>query len=176
MQPIPILIPPSTKSFLGSIPFRPAHIFVIRTSCRGEATRMPWPLPHEMLNSECIPQTFFFACRIAPSTSARSYKMWISRVRAINEQVIHRASPARDQSTHEKWHSAKGVVTTRFPSSEGQTTLSPKHSSRPRYMLLAAIHHLKYLFRNKSWGINLAFSPTVLLIKGHFQIPSSCST
>jgi len=26
MQPMPILTPPSTKSFLGSNPFRPTHI------------------------------------------------------------------------------------------------------------------------------------------------------
>ena len=139
MQPMPILTP-STKSVRGSNPFRPAHInFVTWTSCCGKATRTPWPLPHEMLNSENIPQTFLVVCRIALSASRRSYKTWISRARAINEQVIRRTSPARGQSTHEKWHSAKGVVTTRFPSSEEQTTLSPKHSSRPRYMLLAAI-------------------------------------
>jgi len=49
--------------------------------------------------------------------------------RAINEQVIRHTSLARGQSTLGKWRSAKGVVTTRFPSCEKQTTLSPKHSS-----------------------------------------------
>jgi len=69
-------------------------------------------------------------------------------VRAINEQVIRRTFPARGQSTLEKWRSAKGVVTTRFPSSEEQTTLSPKHSSRPRYVISSDINsyfHLKDL-------------------------------
>ena len=116
--------------------------FVTRTSCRGEATSTPWPFPHEMLNSERIPQTFFVAyCRIAPTASARREKTWISRARAINEQVIRCTSPARGQSTLEKWRSAKGVMTTCFPSSDEQSTLSPKHSSRPRYMidLLAVI-------------------------------------
>jgi len=48
------------------------------------------------LNSVSIPQTFSVACRIAPSASWCSYKRWISRARAINEQVIRRTSPARD--------------------------------------------------------------------------------
>ena len=61
MQHMPILTPPSANLFLGSNPFRPAAhiIFAIRTSCKGEATRTHWPLPHEMLNSERIPQTFY---------------------------------------------------------------------------------------------------------------------
>ena len=72
----------------------------------------------------------------------------------MNEQVIRCTSPARGQSTFEKWRSAKGVVTTRFPSSEEQTTLSPKHSSRPRYnydvsSYINAYFPLNYLFRDK---------------------------
>jgi len=85
----------------GIEPIQTCPHFVTRTSCCGEATGTPWPLPHEMLSSERIPQTFFIACRIALSASRHSYKMWISRARATNEQVIRRTSPARGQSTLE---------------------------------------------------------------------------
>ena len=127
---MPILTPPRIE------PIQTRPRFIIRTSCRGEATRMPWPLPHEMLNSERIPQTFFVACRIAPSASARRQKTPISSVKAINEQVIHHTSPTSGQRTLEKWCSVNGVVTTRLPSSKEQTTLSPKHSSRPRHVIV----------------------------------------
>jgi len=139
LQPMSILTPPSTKVGSGIEPIQTRLYFVTPTFCCGEATRTPWPLPHEILNSERIPQTFFVVCRIALSASRRSYKTWISRARAINEQVFRRTSPAGGSSTLEKWRSAKGVVTTRFPSKEEHTTLSPKHSSRPRAMIWAAI-------------------------------------
>ena len=115
-----------------------------------------WPLPHKMLNSVSIPQTFSVTCRIALSASWHSYKTWMSRARAINEKVIRHTSPTRGQSTLEKWHSAKGVVTTHFPSSEEQTTLSPKHSSQPRYDLSSYINayfHPNYLYQDQIWGM-----------------------
>ena len=118
MQPLSILTPPSTKVGSEIEPIQTCLYFVTRTSCCGEATRTPWPLPHRMLNSERIPQTFFVACRIAVSASRHSYKTSLLRARAINKKVIRRTSLARGQSTLEKWHSAKSVVTTRFPSSE----------------------------------------------------------
>jgi len=136
MQPMPILMPLSTKSFLGSNPFRPAQNFVIQTSCRGEATRTPWPFPHETFNSECIPQTFFIACRITPSASARRQKMTISSVRAINEQIIHRTSLTSGQRTLEKWRSMRSVATTHLSSSKKLPIQSLKYSSHTRYMIM----------------------------------------
>ena len=85
--------------------------FVVRTSCRGKATRMPWPLPHQML-IERIPQTFFVVWRIAPSALAREQKTWISSARAINKQVIRRTSPASGQRTLGKWCPMKSAATT----------------------------------------------------------------
>ena len=153
MQPMPILTLCSSKSVLGSNLFRPAHMYINTNFLQRRGYMSPWPLPHKMLNSASIPQTF--TCRIALSASRRSYKTWISRARAINEQVIRHTSPARGQSTLEKWCSVKGVVTTRFPSSKEQTTLSPKHSSRPRYMSdINSYFHLKCLFRDTSWGMH----------------------
>ena len=151
---MPILTLSSSKSVLGSNLFRPAHMYINTNILQRRGYMAPWPLPHK--NSVSIPQTFSVACRIAPSASRRSYKRWISRARAINEQVICRTSPARGQSTLGKWHSVKGVVTTHFPSSEEQTTLYPKHSSRPRYVISSDINscfHLKYLFWDISWGM-----------------------
>ena len=64
-------------------------------------TGTPWPLPHEMFNSERIPQTFIDASRIAPSASARWQKTLISSARAINEQFIRLTFPASGQRTLE---------------------------------------------------------------------------
>ena len=104
MQSKPILTPSGTK---GIKPIQTRPHFVVRTSCRGEAARMP---PHEMLNSECIPETFFVACRIAPSASARRQKTSISSVRAINEQVIRHISPTSGKRALEKWRLTKSVL------------------------------------------------------------------
>jgi len=74
------------------------------------------------------------------------------RAKAINEKVICHTSPARGQSTLEKWHSAKGVVTTHFPRSKEHTTLSPKHSSQPRYDIsgyINAYFHPNYLYQDQ---------------------------
>ena len=136
---MPILTLSSSKSVLDSNLFRPTHMYINTNFLQRCGYMAPWPLPHRMLNFASIPQTFSVTCRIALSASRHSYKARIPRAIAINEQVILRTSPARGQSTIEKWRSAKGVVTTRFPSSEEQTTLSPKHSSRPRYMILATL-------------------------------------
>jgi len=69
MQPMSILTLPRTKVGSGIEPIQTYLHFITPTSCCGEATRTPWPLPHGMLNSERIPQTFFVACRIALSAS-----------------------------------------------------------------------------------------------------------
>ena len=80
-----------------------------RTYCRGVATWTLWPLPH---TCKFRTRDKLFSCaelHLQLQDAAR-----ISSDRAINEQVIQRASPARGQSTPGKWRSTKGKVTTRL--------------------------------------------------------------
>ena len=105
MQPMPIHTPLSTKLLLGSNPFRPTCIHILQYY-RGEATRMPWPLPHKMLNSEPIPQTFFAARRIAPSASDQhadrcEYQVQAGKINKFFTAHLPRAG------TLEKWHPMK---------------------------------------------------------------------
>ena len=110
-----------------------------------------------MLNSASIPQTFSAMCRIAHSAWRHSYKAWISRVRAINEQVIRRTSPARGQSTLKNgverrvwWQLASLAARNRLLCLPNiALTLIYDISS---YM--NAYFHPNYLFRDKIWGMH----------------------
>ena len=74
-QPILILALSSSKSVLGSNLFSPAHMYINTNFLQRRGYMAPWPLPHKMLNSASILQTFSVTCRIALSASRCSYKM-----------------------------------------------------------------------------------------------------
>ena len=74
MQPMPILTLSRLKSMLGKNLFRPTHMYINTNFLQRRGYMASWPLPHKMLNSASIPQTFSVTCRIALSASRRSYK------------------------------------------------------------------------------------------------------
>ena len=83
----------------GIEPIQTCPHFVTRTSCCGEATRTSWPLPHEMLNSECIPQTFSLHAELhfqlhnaATRCEYRGRELWMNKLFAAHlrlEAKVH---------------------------------------------------------------------------------------
>ena len=75
MQPTLILTLSSLKLvLLGLNLFRPAHMYMNANFLQRHVYMARWPLPHKLLNSASIPQTFSIMCKIALSASRRSYK------------------------------------------------------------------------------------------------------
>jgi len=61
MQPMPILTLCSSKSMLGLNLFRPAHMYINTNFLQRRGYMLPWLLPHKMLISAIILQTFSFS-------------------------------------------------------------------------------------------------------------------